>query len=233
MTRARAFAGIGFSAMMLLGAIGCEEKTEPVITRDDSALEAERRMADLQAQLSQARADRAASQDEIVRLQNELNKLREQLAQRRETPSPAAGWSSVPGGAMTSIEGTILFDSGKATLKTTARRTLNEVARVISEKFPGHDIYVFGHTDDTPIKVSGWKDNYELSCQRALSVVRFLQSAGVDQNMAAAGWGDRRPVSENTSAQARQANRRVEIFAMAPQTNSVGLIRTAPPSPEQ
>jgi chemotaxis protein MotB len=160
-------------------------------------------------------------------LQNELNALRQQLAERPE-PSPAPGWDTVPGGAMTSIEGTILFDSGKAALKPTARQTLDAVAGVISEKFPDYDIYVFGHTDDQPIRKSGWKDNYELSAQRALSVVRMLRSMAVDCKMAAAGWGEQLPIEANTSASARQRNRRVEIYAMAPQEGHA--VEASPPT---
>ena len=116
---------------------------------------------------------------------------------------------------MTSIEGTVLFDSGKAHLKSGARSTLGKVVDAVKSQFADHEIYVFGHTDATPIKQSGWEDNYELSCQRALTVVRFLRSQGVTAPMAACGWGKQRPISGNDTAQARQANRRVEIFAMA------------------
>lgn len=225
---------LGLISIAVVAASGCAEKEQPVVTGpDQSALDAERRIADLDALLQQAQRERAASEENALRLQNELNRLREQLAQRAEKPSPAPGWDSVPGGAMTSIEGTILFDSGKAALKPTARKTLEDLSRVIRRNFPDHDVYVFGHTDNVPIRYSGWKDNYELSCQRALSVVRFLQSAAGGQNMAACGWGDRKPVTRGSSPQALQANRRVEIFAMARQPAESGATEGAPPSPEE
>ena len=97
-----------------------------------------------------------------------------------------------------------------------------------SENFADHDIYVFGHTDNVPIRESGWKDNYELSCQRALSVVRQLQASCVMQFVAACGWGEHRHVADNASNATRQANRRVEIFALAPQAGA-GTAHAATP----
>ncbi|RME41480.1 MAG: flagellar motor protein MotB, partial [Planctomycetota bacterium] len=75
----------------------------------------------------------------------------------------------------------------------------------------------FGHTDDTPIRKSGWKDNYELSAQRALAVVRYLGSKGIDfKRLIACACGEHRPRVPNRSAAERARNRRVEIFAVDP-----------------
>ena len=104
--------------------------------------------------------------------------------------------------------------SSSSSLKSSGRRTLDKVASAINEKFPDYDIYVFGHTDNQPIRKSKWADNDELSCQRALSVVRYLRKTGVSPDMCAGGWGEHRPVADNNSAKARQSNRRVQIFAM-------------------
>lgn len=206
---------IGFVAL-LVGLAGCEEKRPPVVQMapDTSAYDA--RIRDLEEQLRAAQADRDANRNRVAQLQDELERLRQELAAVPEPPAPP-NWENVPGGAMTSIEGTVLFDSGKALLKPGARQTLEEIARVIAERYPNYDIYVFGHTDNEPIRVSPWKDNYELSCQRALSVVRYLRDLLGSTNIAAGGWGEYRPVAENTTPENRQANRRVEIYAMQPQ----------------
>lgn len=229
----RAFAAL-FS-LSLLVAVGCKEKEPPPVAMGPDQLSLEReRSQQLQSQLNQCAQDRNSDQARIQQLQNELAKLRQKLAERPEPAAAAPGWQAVPGGVMTSIEGTVLFDSGKAALKSTAKRSLQAIAETISQKYPNHDIYVFGHTDNTPIRKSGWKDNYELSAQRALSVVRALREAGVSSSMAAAGWGEQLPVAENSSAQARQANRRVEIYAMAPESGYKALMKgegnAAPPT---
>ncbi len=197
-----------FMLSVLFAAAGCQEPQ-----KDDGQehnAEAERMRA-LEDQLSQAERDRIANENRLRDLQAELDRMRDELSKASE---PGPKWRAVPGGAMTSIEGTILFDSGKAELKTTARGTLNAVAAMIVQKFPDHNVYVFGHTDNEPIRHSGWKDNYELSTQRALSVLRFLRGQGVTADLCAGGWGEFRPVADNGSAKSRQMNRRVEIYAM-------------------
>ena len=76
---------------------------------------------------------------------------------------------------------------------------------------------MFGHTDSDPIRKSGWKDNRELSAQRALAVVRQLQTAGISGGqLVACGWGEHRPLVENSTNTAKAKNRRVEIFAVDP-----------------
>lgn len=197
---------LGLSA----GLLGCNDPKN--VGRDDQMVQ---NLADqirqLEDDLARLRAQHDSDQAEIDRLHRELEALR-----ARQTEAVPGGWEGVPGGAMIAIEGTILFDSGKADLKTGAKSLLAQVASSIQQNFPDREIYVFGHTDTDPIRKSRWKDNYELSCQRSLSVVRQLQSGGVSNHMAACGWGEYRPAAENTSRQTKQANRRVEIFAMEP-----------------
>jgi chemotaxis protein MotB len=217
-----------FSLGFLGLAVGCNETNAKAGEQDQEMRLAQDKIRELQNQLAQADRDRLASQDELDRLRAQLSAARNELASKPE-PAPEPGWQNVPGGVMTSIEGTVLFDSGKAALKSNARQTLASIVSVLSQKYPDYDVYVFGHTDNQPIRHSGWKDNYELSCQRALSVVRQLKSQGVRNNASAAGWGDQLPVADNASAGARQANRRVDIYAMRPLDELSGSASAAPP----
>ena len=85
----------------------------------------------------------------------------------------------------------------------------------IQGEYSDKDIFVFGHTDNQPIKKSGWHDNWQLSTQRALAVVRYLQTRGVDvSRLAAAGCGEYRPRAANDTASNRAQNRRVSIFVV-------------------
>jgi len=199
------------SLTLLIAAVGCEDPNAALGDQDQAAANAADRIAELEEHLNQADRDLAAERERNLAMQNQIDRLNDKLAQG----GAADGWSTIPGGAMISIEGTMLFDSGEAALKSGARGTLGGIAQTLRDKYPNHDIYVFGHTDNEPIRVSGWKDNYELSCQRALSVLRHLRSEGVSQDIAACGWGEDRPMADNTTSSAKQANRRVEIFAMA------------------
>lgn len=199
---------------VMAGAIGCGEQQEEMTTEPQPDMAADR-IQQLQALYDQEQQARIAAEEDANRLRTQVDQLRSELASCQEETS--GDWKGLPGGAMISIEGVVLFDSGKAELKSSGKAKLNEIASTIQSQFAGHEIYVFGHTDNDPIRKSSWKDNYELSCQRALSVVRYLQSRGVSSYLAACGWGQHRPVTANDSATAKQRNRRVEIFAKGDQ----------------
>lgn len=110
----------------------------------------------------------------------------------------------------------VLFDSGKAKIKTTAYATLDKVATVLKENAPEYNIGIEGHTDNVPIRFSGWKSNWELSTARSLSVLHYLvDDEGIaPSRVSAIGYGEYRPVASNDSAEGRQLNRRVEIVIL-------------------
>jgi chemotaxis protein MotB len=110
----------------------------------------------------------------------------------------------------------IIFDSGKATIKSDAYSTLNKVADVLKENVPDLNVGIEGHTDNRPIKVSGWKSNWELSTARALSVLHYLtDKRGIDpERLSAVGYGEYRPVASNDTNSGRRMNRRVEIVIL-------------------
>lgn len=201
-------------ALAALTLNGCDDPKQRI-----AALEGEKRS--MSAELERLRQQAQASGRELdscrahlLALQNETDGLRGQLATPVDLPGE---WQPVNGGAMVAIEGSVLFPAGRAELKTSSGNVLEKLASEIKSNFPGKDIYVFGHTDSDPIKKSGWKDNRELSTQRALAVVRQLQVLGLGaQQLAACGWGEHRPVAPNSSQDGKARNRRVEIFAVDP-----------------
>jgi chemotaxis protein MotB len=197
---------------LVLGAAGCAEQKKPGPAPEQPGAGAADRINELQRELNQCQGDLKACQDRTASLQTENDRLRDQLA--KGSVATEGGWSSVPGGAMLAIEGTVLFDSGKAHLKSGGAKILDGVAKTILSKYAGYDVYVVGHTDNEPIKKSGWKDNYELSTERALTVLRHLRSQGVGRDICACGWGEDRPTADNKSKATKQPNRRVEIFVM-------------------
>lgn len=108
----------------------------------------------------------------------------------------------------------ILFESGSATLGAEGRRTLSEVASVLSE-LEERSFQVEGHTDDVPIATSRFPSNWELSTARALSVVRLLAERGVPpRNLSGAGYAEFQPVASNATAEGRRRNRRIEIVTL-------------------
>ncbi len=109
----------------------------------------------------------------------------------------------------------VLFDSGKAVLKSAAKPILDKVIAVVKAKVPDRNIGIEGHTDNQPIRYSGWKSNWELSTARATTVLHYLEDNGINpKQLQATGFGEHRPVASNSTAEGRQQNRRVEIVIL-------------------
>ena len=116
-----------------------------------------------------------------------------------------------------------LFQPGTTTLSPEGRAQIADVMDSflsVSEQIPGNVDWIFhvdGHTDNVPITSGAFADNWELSQERALSVVRFLTDERnfPPHRLAAVGFGEYRPVRPNTSDASRAKNRRIEIFLTA------------------
>ncbi len=102
----------------------------------------------------------------------------------------------------------VLFDTGKAQLKSGAQRSLDQIASFLSEN-PERRVQVEGFTDS-----EGANDyNLELSQSRADAVAMAIIQRGIDaQRVRALGYGEEFPVASNASVGSRQLNRRVEII---------------------
>jgi chemotaxis protein MotB len=105
----------------------------------------------------------------------------------------------------------LLFDSGSATLQPGGTPLLAEIAHLLNVDRT-HPITVEGNTDNQPIDTAQFPSNWELSSDRAASVVRFLIAHSVyDERLSAAGYADLRPVASNATAAGRALNRNVDI----------------------
>lgn len=182
---------------------------------------------DLQIQELQAEVNRlnAEKQALLKQLQDAINdrdaararvaELERQLAGMQPTPAGPPGWELRGPLAWINISEGILFDSGKADLKPGGRAELQRVLNQAREYFPTREVWVVGHTDTDPIKYSKWKDNLELSVQRAATVFREMHKLGVDpQKMVAAGRGEFTPIAPNTTREGKRLNRRVQVIAI-------------------
>ena len=87
------------------------------------------------------------------------------------------------------------------------------MAEVLNTTVRDLNVGIEGHTDNEPIKHSGWKSNWELSAARALSVLHYMaDNHGVEPSrLSAIGYGEYHPVETNDTREGRQNNRRVEI----------------------
>ncbi len=113
---------------------------------------------------------------------------------------------------MLSLKGALLFDSGKDELKAEALQVLDRVG-VILERYAGGIIEIEGHTDSVPINSVEFANNNELSSARALSVFDYLmENTNLDPaDVKHAGRGEYVPIADNSTAEGRAKNRRVEI----------------------
>ena len=111
-----------------------------------------------------------------------------------------------------SMNGALLFDSGSAELKEESTEILEKVGAVL-QRYSSGIIEIEGHTDNVPINSARYASNEELSDARALSVFYFLiNNTKLDPvNLKHSGMGERVPVADNSTAEGRSRNRRVEI----------------------
>ena len=154
--------------------------------------------------------------------QQTIQELQEQIQESKKSPAEVTGFGAgydvafdpAAGTITVTLPNEILFDPGKATLKQATSKELDHILSVLNSKYPGKQIDVVGHTDSDPIKKTKdmWKDNWELSAERALTVVRYLIQHGIPENqIRASGCGATRPIASNDKAAGKAKNRRVEI----------------------
>lgn len=111
----------------------------------------------------------------------------------------------------------VLFDLGEASLRPEGRGVLDAVAPALLG-LP-NALTVEGHTDNVPI-TGQFASNWELSTERATTVLRYLLTRGVPgSRVSAAGYADQRPLSTNATAAGRARNRRVAIVVHALDTS--------------
>ncbi|MEI8255194.1 MAG: OmpA family protein [Deltaproteobacteria bacterium] len=126
----------------------------------------------------------------------------------------------------------ILFETGDARLRGAGEEVLRQVAQVLRQ-IPDRDFLIAGHTDNVQLGRGGrFRDNWELSSQRAVNVVRFLQENGLSpEHLGSAGYGEFQAANPNDSDEHRQSNRRVEIILMPNMNELPDLGSLEGPSP--
>jgi chemotaxis protein MotB len=144
---------------------------------------------------------------------DELRRAKALLEQRLTSSEASIGYDER--GLVARLLDKVLFDSGKAELRRTAYPVLDKVAQVLKE-VPDQPVGIEGHTDNVPIKHSGWADNYALSLARARAVMDYLvEKQGINSSrLIPVGHGDEQPIASNDTAEGRQKNRRVEIVIL-------------------
>ena len=216
----------GLFPLVAIGALGCQNKLY------DENQQLRQQNVELQDQLHQKDTDLAGrpQSSDLTTLQGQIADRDKQIADLQAQVNKPAPGEAPPtdngggfGGIIVSrdaragtitvnVPGDVLFASGDAAVKSSAKATLDKIAGIIKKEFAGKRIYVDGYTDTDPITrtKSKWKDNLDLSAARARSVADELTTeGGVEKHLVGTrAFGDTAPLGSKTKS------RRVEIVVL-------------------
>lgn len=132
-----------------------------------------------------------------------------------------------------SLADNMLYKSGSYEINERAGETLSKIAKIIKD-YKDYDVLVEGNTDPVPISRTNIRNNWDLSCLRASSVVQSLQNDyGVDpKRLSAAGRGEYNPIASNDTELGKQRNRRTQIIITPKLDQFMDLIDKAPETDE-
>ncbi|NJD62791.1 MAG: chemotaxis protein MotB [Deltaproteobacteria bacterium] len=172
-----------------------------------AVLETENRR--LRLEIADLQKSREETQKASKTYEDLMEKMKGEIAEGQMTISELKGKLTV------NMVDAILFDSGKAEVKTGGQAILQKIVSILAD-VKDKSIRIEGHTDNVPIVgmlAKKYPTNWELSAARALNVARYLQEQGIDPaNLSAVAYGEYKPVAANDAPEGRAKNRRIEII---------------------
>lgn len=198
-------AAVGAAAGGLLGALAGDyfsekEYNEELEKRDAEIAKLQEENRGLQSKLQAAEEELKVAKRKIADLQTQVDNLTDELAKCKGSRIELT------------LLADVLFSPGKARLTDEGRKALDGAIQKIKANHSGSYITVEGHTDSDPIRVSGWKDNWDLGSARALAVLRYLVDNGIDAGKSSAEtFGSNHPVADNATKDGKKQNRRAVI----------------------
>ena len=223
-----------------------EEKNRKAIEEEIEALREQISDLEKKLAEAEGIQDRGGEKDQVIdglkrltdKLNGDLAALKEQLAQKEKDLESQRGLSQqkeknlddlkkqlddlqvqlaqTPKGLTLTMLDSLLFKPGMAEITDNGKLLLDNVATIIKERFAGRELEFEGHTDNVPIKHSGWKSNWELGSARALSVLHYMvDNQGFDpRSVSSTSYGEFHPVAPNDSDAGRAQNRRAVIVVL-------------------
>ncbi|HEY1406502.1 MAG TPA: OmpA family protein [Spirochaetota bacterium] len=197
-----------------------KERTDNANKLAELKTEYEKKIADLQTRITEQNDQIAklknisdAQKAELERMSQQANELEKQL--EKEIKLGQIRLKKMFDRIIINIDDRISFDSGSSKLKPEIKTALDKVAAILAE-YPENRIYVEGNTDNVPIHTAQFRDNWQLSTERALSVLQYLlQNKKLNPTrFSAAGNSEFNPVLPNDTAENRSLNRRVDIVVI-------------------
>ena len=128
-----------------------------------------------------------------------------------------------------SLADNMLYESGSYKINSRASETLSKIAKIIKD-YKDYEVLIEGNTDNVPISQTNIRNDWDLSCLRASSVVQELQTKyGVDpKRLTAGGRGEYNPIATNDTPVGKQRNRRTQIIITPKLDQFMELIDQAP-----
>ncbi|NLV68631.1 MAG: OmpA family protein [Spirochaetes bacterium] len=172
-----------------------------------------REIANLNNELSDLKELTEKQKKELSRMENQAQELEKQLTE--EIKKGEIRLKKYHDRIIINIDDRISFDSGQSELKKNFLPTLEKISKILAQ-YPEYYIIIEGHTDDVPIKTARFRNNWQLSTERALAVLDYLlKNTELDpRRFSAAGYGEYRPVVSNDTKENRALNRRVDIVVI-------------------
>jgi chemotaxis protein MotB len=180
----------------------------------------ERKIAELQQRISeqneliaQLKAVSEKQKAELDRMSQQASELEKQLA--GEIKMGQIRLKKMFDRIIINLDDKICFNSGSAKLKPDIKAALDKIKKILAS-YPENKISIEGNTDNIPIRTSEFRDNWQLSTERSLSVLEYLLT-GTDLNpsrFTAVGCGENNPIVPNDTPENRALNRRVDIVVV-------------------
>jgi chemotaxis protein MotB len=152
----------------------------------------------------------APNDDVMAKLRADNDRLTRELAECK------GKLRELEGGIEIELPEEVLFDTGRAVLRTSGKRLLDEIAAKIEREYPGYRVVVQGHTDSQPVVVHKrfFRSNWELGSARANAVIHYLESKGISIYKSES-YAANKPAADNDTKEGRQRNRRSVIVLTA------------------
>lgn len=172
-----------------------------------------RDITNLNSELSDLKELTEKQKKELSRMENQAEELEKQL--NDEIQKGEIRLKKYHDRIIINIDDRISFDSGQSELKKNFLPTLEKISKILAH-YPEYYIIIEGHTDDVPIKTARFRNNWQLSTERALAVLdHLLKNSELDpRRFSAAGYGEYRPIVSNDTKENRALNRRVDIVVI-------------------